>query len=928
MRLLTILILASGFIAAQPQCQFYLANQTSSSQGLALHLDAQADSKGMCALNSVNITLTVGDGTGYHHISVNPAWQTGVYTAKAIITAGGPQQLLLNGQSLGNVQAVFKPSPGAFSGSSVADSATANPAYMISEISLQVSNGSNNLSIAPNGNDPIPLPLVLMAEGGTLWSAPFTEDPAQTTTVTATFRFDPAVSNPHQFDPYVDAYGQSTYASWPSKVKTDSDLQAALNEEQTWLANYGPLGGLDLYGGSTLAGWTDKATGYYHTAQHNNRWWLISPLGNPLFYIGLDTISGYYYTPVTGRESMFTQLPPQTGDFAAAYSKNIWNDSEDTTYVSFAIANQVRKYGSGWRDADSAVALQRIFSWGFTGAGKWTSVRPDLALNPVLMHSAVTNVVTGGHPDVFDPSIVAKLKSSLTSQIGANITNPYIIGWSVGNEKDEIITASEVQSILALGASVPVKMKLVDEALSAIYSGSVSALAAAWNITASTAADVYAAKPTPPSNDVESLRQYYEQNYYSTLYQTVKAIDPNHLYLGNWMLLRIFPLDWPIIANNCDVIGFDFYSETFLDPAVQALIQGTNKPVLIGEFSFPSDYSGLRGFGSQIYNATLADSASGDLYAQWLRDTSANPFVIGVEWFENRDEPVSGRGNNNGIGNISSRLVLGENYAFGMVDVTDRPKYDLINKVRTANIVTLQGLGLLGPGTAPQINSGGIVIHAGTSATVSPGSIVDIYGTNLAAAAVNAPAGANLPTTLGGSQVMVNGTAAPLIYVGPQQIVFQMPYETPLGAAPVMVVNNNVASAAAPVTVQPAAPFILTYGNNRAVVVNQDGSVNASGNGDKPGNVLVAYLIGSGPLDNAIATGAAAPLSPLSQEKLATSLTIGGVNATVQFAGMTPRSAGLMQVNFVMPSIAPGDYALQVKIGSNTSNQPLITVAP
>jgi uncharacterized protein (TIGR03437 family) len=226
-----------------------------------------------------------------------------------------------------------------------------------------------------------------------------------------------------------------------------------------------------------------------------------------------------------------------------------------------------------------------------------------------------------------------------------------------------------------------------------------------------------------------------------------------------------------------------------------------------------------------------------------------------------------------------------------------------------------------------QINAGGIVIHAGTSPVVSPGSIVDIYGTNLAAAALNAPSGASLPTTLGGVQVLVNGMAAPLIYVGPLQIIFQMPYEAALGAGSVVVVSNNAASVAAPVTVQQAAPSILTYGSNRAVVVNQDGSVNASGNGAKPGDVLVAYLIGSGPLDNPIATGASAPSSPLSREKLTTSVFVGGSSATVQFAGMTPGFAGLVQVNFVVPNLAPGDYQMQVTIGSVASNQPLATVS-
>jgi adhesin/invasin len=129
------------------------------------------------------------------------------------------------------------------------------------------------------------------------------------------------------------------------------------------------------------------------------------------------------------------------------------------------------------------------------------------------------------------------------------------------------------------------------------------------------------------------------------------------------------------------------------------------------------------------------------------------------------------------------------------------------------------------------------------------------------------------------------------------------------------------------VAVQQAAPFILTYGSNRAVVVNQDGSVNASGNGDKADDVLVAYLIGSGPLDNPIATGADASSSPLSREKQMTTVSVGGANATVQFAGMTPGFAGLMQVNFVIPNLAPGDYPMQISIGTVSSNQPLVTVS-
>jgi uncharacterized protein (TIGR03437 family) len=234
---------------------------------------------------------------------------------------------------------------------------------------------------------------------------------------------------------------------------------------------------------------------------------------------------------------------------------------------------------------------------------------------------------------------------------------------------------------------------------------------------------------------------------------------------------------------------------------------------------------------------------------------------------------------------------------------------------------------LLIPETAvPQIASGGVVIHAGISSTVSPGSLVDVYGTALAAGPVSAPAGSPVPITLGGSEVRVNGTAAPLIYVSPTLIVFQLPYETVLGGAQVEVLSNNTASASAPVTVQQAAPSILTYGNNRAVVLNQDYSVNGPANPAKVGSTAMAYLIGGGPLDNPIATGATASTTPLSRETLPVTVTVGSATAVVPFAGMAPGFAGLVQVNFTIPNLPTNDYPLQVKIGSAASNQPLVAI--
>lgn len=923
---ITVFLIAIEPVTAQNLCRFYLANHSDAVQGLTLSLEAQPDSSGVCSLSAVKLNLSVGDGTGFHHVSSASSWQTGVvYTVKAAITGTGPQQLSLNGQPLGTAQGVFKPLQGTFFGSNIADQGSPTEAYIVTEISLQVSNGSNSFSIAPNGNNPVPLPLLLMS-GAVPWPAVFAEDPAQTTTITATFRFDTAVSNPHQYDPYIDAYGQAVYDSWPGKVASDSDLSAAITEEQTWRANNGPLGGTDIYGGSTLAGWTDQATGYYHTAFHNSRWWLISPLGNPLFYIGLDGVESNGYTPITGRESMFN-LPPLSGDFAAAYVQNVWGDAQSTSYVSYAVANFVRKYGSNWRTSRKAALSQRLASWGFAGSGKWTSTAQGVAVNPVLVHGVVANVVAGGHPDVWDSNIVKQLAATLTSQIGSDATNPFIIGWSVGNEKDEIVGSQEVQSILGLGATVPAKKALVDQALAALYSGNVSSLASAWKITAGTVADVYASKPSPPAQDIESLRQFYEGVYYATLYKTVKGIDPYHLYLGSWTQPRLHPVDWQIMAVNCDVIGFDLYSPTFLDAGVQTLLQSSKKPVLIGEFSFPSDYGGMRGFGVGSYQGeiALADSQSGDLYAQWVQAASASPYVVGVEWFEYMDEPVTGRGNNDGQSNISSGLVVGENVAFGMVDGADRPKYDLVNKVRAANIAALASLGLLGvtPALTSAPANGATYVTGG----LVPGSWAQVKGTNLSdvtrvwQAADFAGLGNTLPTDLNGVQVLLDGAAAAVYFVSPAQVSFQVPTGVS-GTVKVQVMRDGVLSNTMNAPAVSSAPgiFPVILGNtNYAAAVFLDGKIAADpSNGAAfrnaiPGDVVQLFATGLAPS----AAGTTVSTTMLS----GVTVTIGNVTVPASAAALV--AVGEFQINFTVPqqfaSLPPGTYPISVSINGVSS---------
>jgi hypothetical protein len=614
---LFVLLLASGTATAYGDCRYYFADQYDFANNLGYTVDVETVSDGVtpCQLSGMKLVLGVADGKQFNWIVTAPAWQTGhVYQITAVINDTN-SQLYLDGQLVGSAQGGFQPFVRQVVAAEIPSWASAPAAYVVTQTGLQINDGISSLSLPADGDTSaaIPIPLQLMSPPSQ-WTGSFPAQNQQPTTITVSFQIDPAPSDPHQYDPYVDRYGQTTYSDWSTKVHSDDDLAATVTAERTWLDNHSPLTGLDPFGGSTTAGWQDVATGFYHTLFNNGRWWLITPLGNPCFYISISDVSQIWqYTPITGRTGMFADLPDPSGDFAQAYGIDVWGEGGYSQYVSFQVVNMIRKYGvDQWQTQANSLVAERSQKWGFAGVGKWSTHYDSVPVMPVLEHYDVPNVVR--HPDIFDPNVVNQLTNSLMNQINPDLSNPYIVGWSIGNEYDEIITTAETVSMLSLGSAVPVKMALVNQALSAIYNGDVNALAKAWKINASTVNDVYAAVPNAPASDVEALRQFFANTYYSTLYQIVKSIDPNHLFLGWWIVPNwwVNNQDWVMQAANTDVVGFDYYLPQFVEPYLDQLIQAAGKPVLIGEYSFPGAYGGWRGFDTTQYanNATLTDSES------------------------------------------------------------------------------------------------------------------------------------------------------------------------------------------------------------------------------------------------------------------------------------------------------------------------------
>jgi uncharacterized protein (TIGR03437 family) len=239
----------------------------------------------------------------------------------------------------------------------------------------------------------------------------------------------------------------------------------------------------------------------------------------------------------------------------------------------------------------------------------------------------------------------------------------------------------------------------------------------------------------------------------------------------------------------------------------------------------------------------------------------------------------------------------------------------------------------------PAVNAGGMVNGATFGAqSVAAGSIVSLFGTNLALLTASAQT-VPLPTTLAGTSVQLNGIAAPLFYASPTQMNLQIPWQLAgQTQASVVVSVSGVASAPQTVNLSAYGPGIFTVsqmGSGQGAVLIAGTTAVAAPTGLVPGarpanrgEYISIYCTGLGPVNNGPVSGAKAPDSPLSSTSTLPTVTVGGLPAVVTFSGLAPGFVGLYQVNAQVPdTVVPGDAVpLTLSISGSVSNTVTIAV--
>lgn len=218
---------------------------------------------------------------------------------------------------------------------------------------------------------------------------------------------------------------------------------------------------------------------------------------------------------------------------------------------------------------------------------------------------------------------------------------------------------------------------------------------------------------------------------------------------------------------------------------------------------------------------------------------------------------------------------------------------------------------------------------------VSPGALASAFvatGASQSATASSLP----LPTSLAGVTLRIGGTQtytpgsgfsysaagsipAALLFVGPNQINFQVPTE--LAAGPYVQAQLTLADGStqlSTLSIGASSPGLFALAQNglgQGAVLNGDFSQNGSpqvlpgSRAAARGELIHIYATGCGETTPALPSGQPAPAGgvPLARSKIQPIVRIGDSFANIRFSGLAPGFVGLWQIDAIIPQdVTPG----------------------
>lgn len=353
---------------------------------------------------------------------------------------------------------------------------------------------------------------------------------------------------------------------------------------------------------------------------------------------------------------------------------------------------------------------------------------------------------------------------------------------------------------------------------------------------------------------------------------------------------------------------------------VKALASSASNSIFSGLYytSALEDFPGNSGNGCgdvDSYYGSLVSTGNG---SQIIHERLWSTFCNTIDYEE--DDQTNFIANGNATDITFYQLAFGDG-GQAFVGIGSGGEFSLLAGVH-ANTFTGPGVFLNPVGVANAAS------YAPITASVAPGELVTLVGTGLANNTQVTQGGLPFPPMLGGVQVLVNNTPAPIYYISSTQISAILPYEISNSSlASIQVSNNGTKSGTVTLFTSDAMPGVFsTTSNGLGFAIANHAATGQPVTPTNPavaGEYLAVVLTGLGTVTPSITDGAVGPSSPPS---LADVNTQGNLDvffddfnagnfpqATVAYAGLAPTLAGLYQMNVQVPTgVGPGDVYLEL----------------